>query len=195
MFLCAFAVGLVLSDTLRKKRSIVGLLDVVEDYCESDADCKSMVIQDLIETVDGKPYISNDGSSRITELLNAIDKKCTGRDGCSEALFESLQKQVENTPRKRRQVQKDYGVEEQIFEKMENGEELDEESRILLKKDECINNKEACKQWVEKEEKLGLNHVGDIHLGLDGQPIAKIPKSLFFREELRLADGKDEPEE
>lgn len=89
------------------------------------------------------------------------------------------------------QTEDEDEIEFDLFEKGDT----DETVINRLSKDECLDNPVACKKWVEKEENLGHNHLGSITYDADGEPIVEVPKSLIFKEELRIQDGGDTPDD
>lgn len=81
-----------------------------------------------------------------------------------------------------------------IFERFENRDHLDETIMNRMSKDECQRNRKACAKYVEKEKKLGLNHIGKITLDKGGQPMAHVPASVIFEAELNVPEDSDDPE-
>ena len=209
----------------REKRNILTLLDLIDDFCDGEERCINDVTDDLIYYVSEDPYDPQNmdaGASRMTVLLESLDDKCQGAEGCLEDLFEDLRTRVINNSNDYHGKDVDYDelfnshpedeeneseedatedkwekgeVSESQFERYELKENLDETVINGMNNDECLQNREACKKFVEKEEKLGLNHIGEIQFDEDGEPVVFVPKSLIFREELRIPEGADEPED
>ena len=236
-----FGTFLFQADCQRKKRGLLSLLDLIDDYCDGEESCTNDVTEDLILYLSEEPYDPEDkdaGVSRFTVLLETFDSKCEGDEVCLELLYDDLQDRLlnggddddddygdddENLDYEKFLDEEDYDEEEFVdesgtpeyenendseeientvdeeefesaFERYELNEGLDETILNQINKDECLQNRADCEKFVEKEEALGLNHIGDIDYDDDGEPIAYVPKSLFFKEELVLPEGGDDPE-
>lgn len=84
----------------RKKRNIVDLLDLIDDYCESETICIDDVSNDLIYYVSGEGYDDeqDSGTSLTTVLLEAIDDRCETDENCFEELYAELKDRVLDDP-------------------------------------------------------------------------------------------------
>lgn len=84
----------------RKRRSVIGLLDTIDDYCEGEETCNDDIMDDLIWYLSGEPYDDelDAGTSRSTVLLESIDDKCDNDGSCLEPLLEILTDRVLDDP-------------------------------------------------------------------------------------------------
>ena len=84
----------------RKRRGVISLLDLIEDYCGSELTCNESVTNDLIFYLSGEPYDDglDAGTSRFTILLECIDDKCGNDDTCREPLIEILKERILDGP-------------------------------------------------------------------------------------------------
>ena len=89
-----------LSVCLGERQTITSLLDITDDYCESEETCVGDVIDDLIYYLTGEGYDDDldYGTSRETILMESIDNECEGDQSCLEALFEELRERVVEDP-------------------------------------------------------------------------------------------------
>ena len=85
-----------IGSSIRKRRSVVGLFDLVDDFCDSKEACTQQALDDLIFYLSGEPFDEelDAGTSRETILLESIDDKCVGESSCLEQLYETLQDRV-----------------------------------------------------------------------------------------------------
>lgn len=204
-FVLVFAVSVIYKIDCfeeRHRRNVVTIMNLIDDYCDSEKYCIDEVSEDLLFTISRKTYDPSDvdyGVSRITALMESIDDKCFDDQGCIDDIVEDLRDDLRTHDNSDDDDQEeddddDDDFDEQQFEELEFNSNKDETVLNNMYKDECQQNPVACKKFVDKEERLGLNHIGRIDYGEDREPIVKIPKSLFFREELRIKDGGDDPE-
>ena len=234
-------------------------VNLVDDVCNGRRGCADNVLDDLIFLISGDPYDPTDrdnGSSRVTVLLEVIDEKCELDKKCLADLFADMRNriinereefnddirdsslpinrndntevknsvnevweaddddeffqeelldiknedQMNNIPDdvfdydKTDQDKYNQDYDETIFERFEHNKDLDETILNAIAKDECQQNRVECAKFVAREKKLGLNHIGKIFLDENGNPVAKVPKSVIFEAELNVPDGNDEPE-
>ena len=82
------------------RHTITSLLDVTDDYCDSESTCVSDVIEDLIYYLTGEGYDRDldYGISKETVLMESIDSECEGDQTCLENLFDELRDRVVDDP-------------------------------------------------------------------------------------------------
>ena len=188
--------------------------NLVDDVCQDRDDCVDGVLNDLIFLISGDPYDPSDrdsGSSRMTVLLEVIDDKCELDKICSGKLFADMRDRIINERAEFNGENNDGFLsldsaetaysddnnddsDETQFERFERKDHLDETVMNTIFKDECQQNRAACSEYVAKQKKLGLNHIGKIRFDEDGEPVAEVPDSVFFEAELNVSDGSDDPE-
>merc|ERR1712013_138868 len=182
------------------------LLESLDDSCEGDEGCLEDLFEDLRKRVINNSNDYNGADDDYDELFNTHaneeddffdedDNDDDFWDEDDEDDFEDdddsyYEESTENPD-------SGWGDDDEFdssFERFELNESLDETIVNEMNEDECLQNREACEKFVEKEEKLGLNHIGEIQYDQEGQPVAFVPKSMVFKEELRIPKGGDDPE-
>ena len=189
------------------------LLESVDDSCEGDEKCLEDLFEDLRKRVINNSNDYDGDDAGYDELFNTHadeeeeDSDFYDEDGDDADLWDEDDEEdydedddEDDGNSYYEEATTDSGWEDDdegfdsAFERFELNENLDETIINEMNKDECLQNREDCEKFVEKEEKLGLNHIGQIQYDQEGQPVAFVPKSMVYKEELRLPEGGDDPE-
>ena len=177
------------------------LLEVIDDKCELDADCSEKLFAEMRDRIinERSEFIDEVSDSSFHKDKNELQK---GRGGEG---FETLSLDQISDNRNidgfLSLVSTDMEYQDNLensdetpFERFELKDHVDETILNTMMQDECQQNRAECAEYVEKQRKLGLNHIGKITFDKDGEPVAEVPDSVFFEAELNVPDGGDDPE-
>ena len=178
------------------------LLEVIDDKCELDAECSEKLFAEMRDRIINERSEFNDEVSDSSFHKDENEPQTgKGREGYKtfsrdQNMFDfgNIDGFLSLIPTEMEYLDNLENFDETPFERFELKDHVDETVLNTMMKDECQQNRAACAEYVEKQRKLGLNHIGKIRFDEDGEPVAEVPDSVFFEAELNVPDGGDDPE-